>query len=752
MEQHFNQNNIETNQQEKEISFKSILVFLSVLFFPTMLVGVLFYYIFFRTLMWKPIMTGLLTLIIVFLFFLLGIFVVNFSTLNNIIFSYFYICIALGFITGFIIILVQAYRLKKYPEISAFTGWTQNFKYKKTIFEKIAEDKLKKGLEEGEYHSYDMAPIGILEDKVQLRDEQVIEKKHIVGRYYSEALKGTLVFGATGSGKSIAFLSLMYNDILAGYPICAIDFKKGPDVAYFLSKWAKENNRKFYHFLSGPAGHYKNPYCEHQASYDPLSVGTSTSKADMMLNLRKWDNSSDVYKGRTQSILQSIFYLLERVDRNALPKMPWNEGGLSQFVAALQTANLFDMISWLREDIEINGGSMGDRKRLQELLAFYNELVQNTKSVLREQMDGLAIICRTLIMSSYSDWLAKGETPNHINLLEIATDKTAPIVLFQFNPNEEAEFAQYMGNIILSDLLRVSSYKYAKGDKNYFGVYFDEAQSLDPMRIAGIMEKARASQFFTTLSYQSLEQISKSSPQNGEEVLKSMLDTVSNFIILNGSTLDTGLKYSKLIGMTKKTVYKTTGKFKNSIFSNNRQQRKDAMINKSIEDVYIVEPSDFQKLSSPIQENNYKSTGYYITKECSEPICSNLSQVIARKIQIIPNKSVLEKVPDDFAKNLLDNSYARRYNVKPVSSRSKQQDTLDDGIFKITEETQENVKLDALSAELAKEQMLSQKEYAKVNKRDDLEPPKKQVSWDKFTKKKSKKTDINNEFTMPKID
>ena len=62
-------------------------------------------------------------------------------------------------------------------------------------------------------------------------------------------------------------------------------------------------------------------------------------------------------------------------------------------------------------------------------------------------------------MSSYSDWLAKGEAPYHINLFEFATSDEAPVVLFSFNPQEESDFAKYMGSIILSDLSRTSAYK-----------------------------------------------------------------------------------------------------------------------------------------------------------------------------------------------------------------------------------------------------------------------------------------------------
>lgn len=79
-----------------------------------------------------------------------------------------------------------------------------------------------------------------------------------------------------------------------------------------MSKWAKENGREFYHFLSGKPGTYKNPYKNEQSTYDPLSTGNATAKADMILNLRTWDTSSEVFKKRTQDVLISLFFLLDR--------------------------------------------------------------------------------------------------------------------------------------------------------------------------------------------------------------------------------------------------------------------------------------------------------------------------------------------------------------------------------------------------------------------------------------------------------
>ena len=56
------------------------------------------------------------------------------------------------------------------------------------------------------------------------------------------------------------------------------------------------------------------------------------------------------------------FYLLETVDRKALPRIPWKQGGLSQLVAALKVENLYDMIDWLEKDMRGRETSQGEKK------------------------------------------------------------------------------------------------------------------------------------------------------------------------------------------------------------------------------------------------------------------------------------------------------------------------------------------------------------------------------------------------------
>lgn len=450
---------------------------------------------------------------------------------------------------------------------------------------------------------------------------------------------------------TVTMLSLIQNDILVGNPICVIDFKKSPDLIYFLSKWAEENGREFYHFVSGKPGTYKNPYKDDQATYDPLSTGNATAKADMILNLRTWDTASEVFKKRTQDVLQSLFFLLERTPRKAVPEIDWDSGGLAQFVSALDLNNFKKMIELMGKDMQAGRLSAGDVRRYNTLVDLYKELSSKTKSDLKAQIVELLSIARTLIVSNYGDWLATGASDYHIDLMDIATSQDGPIVLFSFNQQEEPEFAQYIGSIVMSDISRVSALKNAKGDTTHFGVYIDEFQTLHPMTVKDNLEKARSSKMYITLSLQSIDQIVSAVDSGGEAMANAILDTCANFIFHDGSGYDTAEKMSKIIGKSDRYIYRTTTNEKPGLFSRLISIDK-AMVSKDIERDWLVPPSEFQSLESPVESNGYKATAYVINKSSDDNRFKRSGGALARKVHVVVAEETALGVPNDFKKEI----------------------------------------------------------------------------------------------------
>ena len=748
------------NVPKKTNSLLPLFILSGMAVLPGFIASLITYYILFRTLKQKPIVIYLFLAVVSFFIFIWNLIAhpltsMDISNHTSFMTAYLYLCSIAYVILTFFIVFHQARQLRLYPELKVMKGWAYNFEYRKTPYELYKRKQNIKSLKEGNEYAYDSAPLGILADKVFMEsndagDVKYFDKERIVRSYYTERCGHTAATGQTGAGKTYTMLQLMRNDIEAGNPVFAIDFKKGTEYPYYLAKWAKEHGRQFYHFTAGKPGTYNNPFCDNQASYDPLATGTATSKADMMLNLRQWDGASEVYKKRTKDILESIFYLLENVDREKTKQyINWHEGGLSQFVSALQLKNLYALIEQFKIDVSNKEHaceyvSGGDKRRLSALLGLYEELNSPQGKGLLEQINGLVSNCRTLIMSSYGDWLAKGETPYHINLFEFATSEEAPVVLFSFNPQEESDFAKYMGSIILSDLSRTSAYKNAQGNKDLVGVYLDEFQILDPATVADLLEKARSSKMYILLSLQSLEQIVKSSSANGTAVRDSIVDTIQNFIIHKGSGQNTAEELAKIIGQTNMKKYVESGQRNSSLFQLNWRNSRNSRVNTQVEPDWIVSPSKFQNLSAPVKENNYTSTAYYITKACAEKEFASMERAVARKVQIIVDEELLQPIPEDFIKKFNNSFNAdknERKHLKNIQTPIEDEiDPLEDLDFTpvydfedVKEEdfTESNSLMDGLE-ELNIQARTPYKDLVKQNRKESLETKKKKVSFDDF--------------------
>lgn len=522
---------------------------------------------------------------------------------------------------------------------------------------------------------------------------------------------------------TVTMLSLIQNDVLSGHPVCVIDFKKSPDLIYFLSKWAKENKRDFYHFVSGKPGTYKNPNQKDQATYDPLSTGGATSKADMILNLRSWDSASEVFKKRTQDVLQSLFFLLERTPRDAVPGIDWDSGGLAQFVSALDLNNFRKMIEYMSKDMAKGNLSAGDIRRYNTLVELYKELSAKTKSDLKAQIVELLSIARTLIVSNYGDWLATGASPYHIDLMKIATSEDGPVVLFSFNQQEEPEFAKYIGSIVMSDLSRVSALKNAKGDTTKFGVYIDEFQTLDPKTVKDNLEKARSSKMYITLSLQSIDQIVSSvETGDGNAMANAIIDTCSNFIFHDGSGYDTAEKMSKIIGKSNKYVYRTTSNTRPGIIS--RLVTVDnAMVSKDIQEDWLVPPSEFQSLESPTSTNGYKATAYIVNKASDDNRFKRSGGALARKVHVVVASETANGIPLEFKKAIyvetdknfekLQTEVLKDMQNSGIKLEDSISDSNDDGGWTITDIEEEQDLLPGITSSPKSEEIIAKNKLEK---------------------------------------
>lgn len=715
------ENDVVLNKEEKkdnDFVLYLLLGIVGLVLLPSIIIGYLLFFILFRTLHYKNsfnipviIIPSILILSIVFIFLP-----------DSLVWKYIYVTLIAGPIIGIVLCVAQSIKLKKHPEIKLQIGPYYNFKYNENIFDKLKRDKLKEELSEGELNSSEAIPLGMLVEPVELQNNKQYDSIEPVYMYYDDAYKGTFVSGTTGSGKSVTLLQMMENTAQVGYPLIVIDFKKGQNISYHLSRMAKKYNRKFYHFVNGTS---TGELAKYQSSYDPLAA--KEGQTDLILGMRTWDAASEVYKNRQISLLQTIFFLLNNLDEKDVPNFPWNEGGISQFVAALQIPNLFDLIQAYARKIDKTNPDRNMELKLQSLQEVYNDLIA-PKSILKEQLDGLSVTMKNLTMSSYSNSLYKGSHgENHIDLSKMCMDEDGPIILFQFSPNAEPEFAKYMGSIIVSDIKRAFGHKEVLDNKLPCGIFMDEFQTIDIDLIADIVAKVRSAKGFPVLSSQSILQLAANADSNASYKIDAFVEVINNFIVHNGASDNEAERFSKILGKTSKVSYKITEDNSSGLFKKNKQ-----MINKSESLEYRLEPNKLQKIAAPTEANNYRAECYLIQKSTNESQFAKLGYGIARKVFLIPNKDVLSKVPESFKKSVSsDNTKKVKNNTNILTKNSVPENDIDNN-FKIEHFGEVNSALD-------RQRNQTQAQIRRENTRPELEKKKVETSFEKMYNNKGSK-------------
>lgn len=547
--------------------------------------------------------------------------------------------LVLGSIGGVVMTFVQVGRMIHNPHLlQVGRSWTKDFEFRMTPWEIWKRNKTIEGLKNGEYSSVERAPMGITEKEFFAPSdyESGLETKHdcmVAYRYQSDANLNTLVTGNTGSGKSITLQSMMLNDIRSGTPLIMIDMKRDPRMASKLAAWCKEHDRPFYHFSNGDPRAYDIPNSPGQAHYDPLINGGS-SKSDMLLNMRKWDTASEVYKSNVRQLLQVLFQMLKQADRTKTKYIDWNHGGLSQVASALKNNSAFTDLVEACEGRPI----YEDAKDVDAGIKTRNSHLSNAVEQVRGNV-------RTLMASDYGPWLRTGGKDSiDINLFELTKDASkGAVILFSINSDSERDFAEYIGSLIMSDLSAVSALRRNQGISTPLNLYIDEFQVIPPQVLAGLLEKARASGISTTLSSQSLEQIISSTDKNGEAYLKGIMDTCANYFVHAGSQEESAERFAKLVGRDKFNTYSSTNENKSHFWSFNWNNRRDSLVRTEVREDYVVRPEEFMELSLPVKSNGYKATAIVITKVTSDPNYSDIKRPLARRVHMIPDEAVLQE-------------------------------------------------------------------------------------------------------------
>lgn len=434
---------------------------------------------------------------------------------------------------------------------------------------------------------------------------------------------------------TISMLGLMRSDIEAGVPVFSIDMKGTPTFAAKLATWAKENNREFYHFVHGKPSQYRIPNSPGQAFYDPLGSGSPSAKADMLLNLRAWDDAASVYKEDMKQLLSVLFNALDQADPSKAPKIDWNHGGIYTVYSVLQGNNLDHLAAACEgKPVEEAIIALAEGYEDAQKRGRTNQGVPNAINNLRGQMN-------TIINSDYGRWMKAEPGGRNINLAQVAKKRNA-VVLFSLDSDNAEEFSKYVGSMIMADLTRLSSSLRDEQEKKQIAIYADEFQTLNMETVKGLLEKGRESGMAVTLAQQSLEQVVVASARNGEAMLNSIMDVCSNFLVHAGSTFDSAERLSKLIGKEEYVDYGTTSDSDDSsLFGKKSKKKPNVTLHGQKKERWKFSPEQFMSLSIPDESNNYYATAVLVNKKSADPYFSGIRGGLARELWMIPAQEVL---------------------------------------------------------------------------------------------------------------
>lgn len=627
-------------EADKDPSAKPVLALLGVFFIPALILGLTYY----GMLRWGRLRKSIIGITILIVDALAIIYALLAHPLDkfkqalaeptaildnwgNIVPLIMVINVILGGIVGYVAVRWSLKQMEDNPHLLALKGnWMYNFEFRRTPKELMKRKEIIQRLKNGSYESEERSPLGL--------DENSIFRPAF--RYASEARKHMFIIGGSGSGKTITMQSLIKCDIDMGMSIVGVDMKRSPEFAAKLAAWAKENGRNFYHFVNGKPENYDIPNSPGQSYYDPLAGGSPTTRADMLLGMRAWDDTSAVYKSDMQQLLQTLFGALDAADRGKTTKIDWNHGGIYMVASAISGNNLTELAmacegTESQFPIEEIAKEYADAKHKGRL----NQGIPNAIVQLQGQM-------RTIVASEYGRWMRTAPEGRAINLFEL-TKESGNVVLFSLNSDSEPEFAKYVGSMIMADLTSVSAKRRQVRAQNQFNIYIDEFQTLNMATVNGLLEKARESFMAITLAQQSFEQVIAASPRNGEAQLGSIMDTCSNFIVHAGSTHDSAERLSKIIGMESYEEYATSGARVSGFFSNNFRNKKKLSVRSETKRRWKFEPERFMSLSMPDPSNGYKTTAVLVNKKTSDPAFSEVKGGLARELWMIPPDAVLRE-------------------------------------------------------------------------------------------------------------
>lgn len=412
----------------------------------------------------------------------------------------------------------------------------------------------------------------------------------------------TFVPGASGSGKTTTLLTGARDSIRRGEGFVFVDMKGSTDVPEILAAYAKRYNRRFFHWTSqDPRKAYDGPSNNGCAYYDPLGRGNATRRANLLLEGREW--SEDHYRIIIQDYLQKAFEIAEGVPPGA------------EVDALADIMSLLDPMALKKRTLPLVGDPY-----YEEIITEINYLTdKRIDKDVAGTLDGMRRQLGILRDSIQGRWLRKDpEGKNDISLFDVA--QRGDVVVFTLDSSNYSANSSLIGNLIIQDLMTVSSELRADPAPDPMNIIIDEFSAIGSDNIINLIARCRDSRMPVTLSTQSLGDLKAVST----EFMEQLTGIVSSFIIHRPNRYEDAEVYAGLVGKEKKQVFRQNVEHTSGFLGSIGKGAGTGKGSVDVEEDYKITPSQIQQLGP--------GEMYYI---CKSPFRIEKVRVIAEEGKVV---------------------------------------------------------------------------------------------------------------------
>lgn len=387
-----------------------------------------------------------------------------------------------------------------------------------------------------------------------------------------QAAAHTLIFGASGSGKTTTVMNMMRDMIKRGHGVVVIDLKGGIDIPARAKELADREGKTFRHWTMHPKNEqYNGPSEMGPAFYDPISRGEPTRRKDLLMAIHEWNEP--YYKALAEEYLQKAFEIQIATPDKTVSTIE-DIASLFELTELTNRANRLANMPQHRSMIEEINRMNDEKQTAQEKSAIFT----------------LKSIIRSLILSTAGHWLKKDPTgKNNINLKDVAHN--SEVVVFSLDSSTYSEVAGVLGNLIIQDLKTVTSELRINPAPFPIHIIIDEFAELKSNNAIQLVNKARDARMPVILATQTLGDLRAISDSFADQ----LLGVVNAFIIHRANTLEDSKDFAGLTGLEIKKKFRQSVDHKSSAFGFGQGSGSGSGTIEDVED-FRVSVSTFQEL------------------------------------------------------------------------------------------------------------------------------------------------------------